>query len=96
MTGPLAAESVSWSAGGRLVINGVSLVVADGETLGLLGPNGAGKSSMLRLLAGLRRADGGAVLLDDLPAPLGPSRPSVSPSRNALPWSSSRSAPTST
>lgn len=67
MTGSIAAESVSWSAGGRLVIDGVSLVVADGETLGLLGPNGAGKSSLLRLLAGLRHPDGGSILLSGRP-----------------------------
>jgi iron complex transport system ATP-binding protein len=63
----LAAERVSWSAGGALVVDGISVALREGETLGLLGPNGSGKSSLLRLLAGLRRPAGGAVLLDGRP-----------------------------
>jgi iron complex transport system ATP-binding protein len=58
------AREVSWSAGGRLIVDAVTLDVFPGATLGLLGPNGSGKSSLLRLLAGLRRPSGGAVLLD--------------------------------
>ncbi len=61
---PLAVRDVRWSAGGRLILDGVTLDVAPGGTLGLLGPNGSGKSSLLRLLAGVRRAAGGAILLD--------------------------------
>ncbi|HST40753.1 MAG TPA: ABC transporter ATP-binding protein [Conexibacter sp.] len=60
----LHARAVSWSAGGALIVDGVTLEVPVGATLGLLGPNGSGKSSLLRLLAGLRRPSGGAVLLD--------------------------------
>ncbi|WP_320669318.1 ABC transporter ATP-binding protein [Patulibacter defluvii] len=60
----LAARDVRWAAGERLIVDGVSLDVASGSTLGLLGPNGSGKSSLLRLLAGVRRPSGGAVLLD--------------------------------
>jgi len=60
----LQARHLSWSAGGRLIVDDVTLDVAAGDTVGLLGPNGSGKSSLLRLMAGLRRADGGTVLLD--------------------------------
>lgn len=60
----LAACKVTWSAGGTIVVDDISVQVSPGSTLGLLGPNGSGKSSLLRLLAGLRRPLGGAVLLD--------------------------------
>ncbi len=44
-------------------IDGVDLVVDDGEVRGLLGPNGAGKTTLLRVLLGLVRPDGGTIEL---------------------------------
>lgn len=60
----ITAREACWSAGGQMVVDGVTLEVPPGGMLGLLGPNGSGKSSLLRLLAGLRRTGGGVVMLD--------------------------------
>jgi iron complex transport system ATP-binding protein len=60
----LQAQDISWSAGGAIIVDRVSVEVTPGCTVGLLGPNGSGKSSLLRLLAGLRRPQAGVVLLD--------------------------------
>ncbi|PYE83738.1 ABC transporter ATP-binding protein [Pseudoroseicyclus aestuarii] len=60
----VVAESLSWQAGGRQILQDVSLRAEPGETLGLIGPNGSGKSSLLRLLAGLRRPGAGRVEID--------------------------------
>ena len=46
------------------VLEGVTLDVAAGSTLGLVGPNGSGKSTLLRLLAGVDRPDAGRVTID--------------------------------
>ena len=51
-------------------VDGVDLVVQEGELRGLLGPNGAGKTTLLRLLFGLLRPDAGEIEL--LGRPLGP------------------------
>ncbi|GAA4936214.1 ABC transporter ATP-binding protein [Actinoplanes utahensis] len=60
----LVAESVSAGYRGRRVLNGVSLTVAAGETVGLRGPSGSGKSTLVRVLALLHTPDAGHVSLD--------------------------------
>ena len=60
----IAAQSVTWKAGSKIIVDGVTLAAEPGMTLGLLGPNGSGKSSLIRLLAGLRVPAAGAVTLD--------------------------------
>jgi ABC-2 type transport system ATP-binding protein len=42
-------------------LSGVSLSIGEGEFFGLLGPNGAGKTTLINVIAGLSRADAGAV-----------------------------------
>lgn len=48
------------------VLNDVSLEVKSGEIIALLGKSGSGKTTMLSLLAGLDKPDGGNILIDDL------------------------------
>ena len=54
----LLASDLACVRGGREVFSGLSFAVGAGEALLVSGPNGAGKSSLLRLVAGLVRADG--------------------------------------
>jgi ATP-binding cassette, subfamily F, member 3 len=58
----LAARGLAKSFGGRAVLRGVDLDVADGARIGILGPNGGGKSTLLRLLAGAEAPDAGTVV----------------------------------
>jgi lipopolysaccharide export system ATP-binding protein len=60
----LKAENLSKKYGKKTVVNGVSLRVSSGETVGLLGPNGAGKTTTFYMMAGLLRPASGSIELD--------------------------------
>src|SRR6202022_2169798 len=48
----LDAKGLAASRGGRVLFEGVDLLVRRGERIGIVGPNGAGKSTLLKLIAG--------------------------------------------
>lgn len=60
----LSLETATVRFGGRAVLDGVGLAVAEHEIVCVLGPSGSGKSTLLRAVAGLQPLDAGRVLLD--------------------------------
>jgi tungstate transport system ATP-binding protein len=59
---PLVLEGVSFAAGGRTIIDGVTCEIGAGPRTVILGPNGAGKSVLMRLCHGLLVPTSGRVL----------------------------------
>src|SRR6476646_10790949 len=59
--GTVAATRVTVVHGTRPVLTEVSLSLGPRSRVGIVGPNGVGKSTLLRVLAGLERADEGIV-----------------------------------
>ncbi|WP_172384408.1 ABC transporter ATP-binding protein [Streptomyces sp. MNP-20] len=63
--GRLRAEDLTYDTpSGRRLVDGVSLTVSAGETVGIVGPNGSGKTTLLRCVYGALAATAGRVLLD--------------------------------
>ena len=57
-------KDVKKSFDGRLVLNGVNLMIHDGETLVIIGCSGCGKTVLLRSIIGLVKPDAGSILVD--------------------------------
>jgi len=54
-------KNVAKSYGDTLVVNNVSLTVAQGEIFGLIGPNGAGKTTTIRMMMDIIKPDSGEI-----------------------------------
>jgi len=67
----IRAEKLVKTFGHVTALNGVSMQVAGGETLGILGDNGAGKSTLIKILTGYHQPDAGQVFVDGRPVRLG-------------------------
>ena len=63
----IRAERLVKSFGHVVALNGVSMHVSRGETLGILGDNGAGKSTLIKILTGYHQPDAGQVFVDGRP-----------------------------
>ena len=58
MTAALQVRNVRISLGAQDVLKGIDLDIHAGRWVTIVGPNGAGKSSLLKVLAGLLKAQG--------------------------------------
>lgn len=64
----LEASGLTKSYGDIAALQGADLAVEAGQIVALLGRNGAGKTTMLSIISGLLRPDGGAVTVDNVDA----------------------------
>lgn len=58
-------EKLKKSISGGMIISDISLTIPAGKFFALLGPSGCGKTTLLRLIAGLEKADAGKIFLGD-------------------------------
>jgi branched-chain amino acid transport system ATP-binding protein len=63
MPAALEARSLSKSFRGFTAVDGVNLVIEEGETHAIIGPNGAGKTTLFNLLSGFLTPTAGQVML---------------------------------
>jgi branched-chain amino acid transport system ATP-binding protein len=61
----LALDNVSLSFGGVKALSHVNLAVRPGDIHAVIGPNGAGKSSLVNVISGIYRPDGGRVRIGE-------------------------------
>lgn len=62
----LRAENLSFHYNGEQpILKDISFSLKSGESLGVLGPNGGGKSTLMKIIAGLLKADSGNLYFEE-------------------------------
>lgn len=64
----LEVDRLRRHVGGREILAGIDLSVAEGEVLAVVGRSGSGKSTLLRCIAALDRPDAGTIHVDGISA----------------------------
>src|ERR1044071_1520316 len=59
----LQCRDIELAFGGLRALKGVSFEIRPGEIFGLVGPNGSGKTSMVNVITGFYRPQGGSVVV---------------------------------
>lgn len=62
MTPIFAANDIRAGYGDVVIVDGVSIEVAEGESIAIVGPNGSGKSTLIKSLIGFARLMDGTIL----------------------------------
>ena len=60
----LEVKEITYSIDSKLIVNGVSLGIKEGDFVGLVGPNGCGKSTLLKNIYKVYHPDSGTVYID--------------------------------
>lgn len=60
----IEVQNISKKFAGFTALNNINLQINGGELLALLGPSGCGKTTLLRIIAGLEKADSGKIIFN--------------------------------
>ncbi len=60
----LEVKDITYSINSKLIVDGVSLGIKEGDFVGLVGPNGCGKSTLLKNIYKVYQPDSGSVYID--------------------------------
>jgi phospholipid/cholesterol/gamma-HCH transport system ATP-binding protein len=65
----IEVDGLRYASAGRLIFDGLSLVVPRGRITAIMGPSGTGKTTLLRMITGQLRPAAGRVRVDGLDVP---------------------------